>query len=295
MTASPPPPNYSPRCRQHIRCIAYTLAALAGAFVVLVVLGITWAIVNGSGSEVAPEPTVLPATVTAKTAPTGMQATPTQKPARQSRSAPGSAQFERLTLEEHCTDQWLWLNEAGKYSNVDTLTEAEWLREFEKINDRGMKDISECGAVWDRLQKMPHETACHRAEVEQWTLELEPILNDFNEVIILLGDMFTDAVTSPSLMNDRNWKNNALEQLTIAADVSEKLLWTHFPSTIAEAHFSIEAAVQAVTLRDKVLREAIAGSDAKRLGAISGSVFSEIENHLNAFLASLRAWELRCQ
>ena len=201
---------------------------------------------------------------------------------------------EMLTLEEHCTDQWMWLNTAGKYANVDTMSETEWLREFTKINDRGMKTHDECGAIWARLERMPHETACFRDEVDQWMSEIEPILADLDTSITVLGDMFNDAANSPSLMQDRNWRNNVFDQLSQAEQASDRLLHVHFPSTIANSHYGIEDAARSITMRDTVLREAIAESDMTRLAAVGGLAFTEAADHFRAAESSLKAYQLRC-
>ena len=201
---------------------------------------------------------------------------------------------ETLTLEEHCTDQWMWLNSAGKYSNKDTLSEAEWLSEFEKINDRGMKTHDECGTIWDRLEKLPHETACYRDDVDEWMSDIEPVFDDLETAITLLGDMLTDAIASPRLMNDSNWRNNTFEQLSNVEDESEKLLWLYVPSVIANAHYSVEDAARAITTRASVLREAIAASDVTRLSAVMGLSFLEAADHFGAANASLEAYQMRC-
>lgn len=188
----------------------------------------------------------------------------------------------------------MWLNSAGKYSNVDTLSEAEWMREFKKINDRGMKTHDECGAIWDRLEKLPHETACYRDEVDKWMSDIEPVFDDLEMAITLLGDMLSNAIASPRLMNDSNWRNNTFEQLSNVEDVSEKLLWVHVPSVIANAHYSVEDAARAITTRASVLREAISDSDVTRLSAVMGLSFLEAADHFGAANASLDAYQMRC-
>ena len=201
---------------------------------------------------------------------------------------------ETLTLEEHCTDQWMWLNSAGKYSNIDTLPEAEWIREFKKINDRGMKTHEECGDIWRRLEKTPHETACYRDEVDQWMSDIEPAFDDLEAAITLLGNRLTDAIDSPGSMNDNNWRNNALDQLSKVEETSERLLSIQVPSVVANTHYSVEDAARAITTRASVLREAIADSDVTRLSAIMGLAFLEAADHFGAANASLEAYQMRC-
>ena len=199
-----------------------------------------------------------------------------------------------LSLEQHCADQWMWFNEAEKYSNVDTMSDAEWVRESQKIMDRGLKDQSECGTIWQRLENMPQETACYRDEVDEWMSEIEPELIVVNISIEVLGTMLNDAADSPPLIQDRNWRTNVFDQFNAIEELSDRLILVHIPSSVANAHYSIEEAVNAIDHRASAMRDAIADGDVERLSLLSNAAFTEVSQKLDASLATIRAYQLRC-
>ena len=188
----------------------------------------------------------------------------------------------------------MWFNEAGKYSNVDTMSDAEWMREYQKINDRGVKNRSECGTIWDRLENMPQETACHRERVDEWIAEIEPQIVVFNVSVEVLGTMLVDAANSPSLIQDLNWRSIVFNQLDLMDELSDELILIHIPSPVANVHYSIEEAVNAIIYRSSALRDAIANNDVQRLSSLGSAAFTEVSEKLEASEASRRTYQLQC-
>ena len=105
---------------------------------------------TSNGADRIPTVSSMAATIQAERFATSTASVATREATDHPERGTNESQSEPMDLQTQCTEQFMIMNAKGRYAE-NAMTDEEYARAYERMQNRGMLDGSICRHIWDKL------------------------------------------------------------------------------------------------------------------------------------------------